>query len=399
MSGLRNLIRSAWPLLVVVSLSPAAAAAADPPAAAPAPALDTTRFRLAPSITLSDGNIKLELEPSLPFGRARISGKLAARGAYFRQYAEQRSLDTDDSMKLEVRINRLTAHASGTYLHAHDRFDPEIFVRTLRTETAIEAGSDFSLSQKTNIGVALQQSQVAFEVTTVALDERLREALNRDTSGVTTWMRSALSPLTMLAVIVDTEQDHFAFMPQRDARSVKAVAGLEFKPAALLDGKVFAGYRAFSSQGDDDSNGRGFTGSVDLGYTVVSRVRVGVEAERDFAHSFRLTSPYYVFTRLSNSVTARLESWEFRAAAGQEWLDYGISPAAAAMLAIPAADQVLFDAGAALDRMFRYGGGASYKLRRGASIGLDADYLRFHTGETNRTYDRLRIISSVGVRF
>jgi hypothetical protein len=416
MNGLRILVRSALPLLVAVSLSPRAEAA-DPPAAAPAPAFDTTRFVLKPSITVSDvgldtnilttardqkrdttGNIKLELEPSLPFGRARLSGKLAARGAYFRQYTEQRSLDSDDSMKLEVRINRLTAHASGTYLHAHDRFDPEIFVRTLRTETAIQAGSDFSVSNKTNIGVALQQSRVAFEVTTVALEARLREALNRDTNGITSWMRSTLTPLTTLAVIVNTEQEHFAFMPERDATSIKAGGGLEFKPAALVDGKVFAGYRAFRSAGDNDSNGRGFTGSLDLGYTLVSRVRVGVEAERDFAHSFRLTSPYYVFTRINNSVTARLESWEFRAGAGQEWLDYGNS-AAAAVLAVPAADQVLFDTGAALDRMFRYGAGASYHLRRGASIGLDANYLRFHTGETNRTYDRLQIVSSVGVKF
>ena len=284
-----RILSAALPLLVMVSLSPALAA--DPPAAAPAAPPDTTRFVLAPSITLSDvgldtkilttardqkrdatGNIKLELEPSLPFGRARLSGKLAARGAWFREYTEQRSLDSDDSMKLEVRINRLTAHASGSYLHAHDRFDPEIFVRTLRTETAIEAGSDFNVSRRTNLGVALQQSSVAFEVTTVALDARLREALNRNTSSLATWMRSALTPLTTVAVIVDTEREHFDFMPERDATSVKAVGGLEFKPAALVDCKVFAGYRAFSSVGDDDSNGRGFAGSLDLGYTLASRV-------------------------------------------------------------------------------------------------------------------------------
>jgi hypothetical protein len=410
-----RILSAALPLLVMVSLSPALAA--DPPAAAPAAPPDTTRFVLAPSITLSDvgldtnilttardqkrdatGNIKLELEPSLPFGRARLSGKLAARGAWFRQYAEQRSLDSDDSMKLEVRLNRLTAHASGSYLHAHDRFDPEIFVRTLRTETAIEAGSDFNVSRRTNLGVALQQSSVAFEVTTVALDARLREALNRNTSSLATWMRSALTPLTTVAVIVDTEREHFDFMPERDATSVKAVGGLEFKPAALVDGKVFAGYRAFSSVGDDDSNGRGFAGSLDLGYTLASRVRIGVEAERDFAHSFRLASPYYVFTRLNNTVTARIESWEIRAVAGREWLDYG-KGGAAAVLAIPEADQVLFDTGAALDKMFRYGGGATYRLRPGTSIGLDVNYFRFHTGETNRNYDRLQVVSSVGVRF
>jgi hypothetical protein len=205
--------RSRFALLIALSLSPASiAAAADPPAVPGAP-VDMTRFVLAPSITLSDvgldtnilttaqdqkrdttGNIKLELEPSLPFGRARLSGRLAARGAWFRQYAEERSLDTDDSMKLEVRLNRLTAHASGSYLHAHDRFDPEIFVRTLRTETAFEAGSDFSVSNKTNIGVALQHATVAFDVTTVALDTRLREALNRDMTGVSSWRtRSARS--------------------------------------------------------------------------------------------------------------------------------------------------------------------------------------------------------------
>src|SRR5947207_1996051 len=217
MSGSRvRILSAAVPLLVMVSLSPALAA--DPPAAALAAAPDTTRFVLKPSITLSDvgldtnilttardqkrdttGNIKLELEPSLPFGRARLSGKLAARGAWFREYAEQRSLDSDDSMKLEVQ------------------------------------------------------------------------------------------------------------------------------PAALVDGKVFAGYRAFRSVGDDDSNGRGFAGSLDLGYTLVSRVRIGVEAERDFAHSFRLASPYYVFTRLNNTVTARIESWEIRAVAGRVWLDCGTS--------------------------------------------------------------------------
>ncbi len=406
---------TALSILVALALLPAtAAAAAD---AAPAPAIAATRFVLAPSITLSDvgldtnilttahdqkrdttGNIKLELEPSLPFGIARVSGKLAARGAYFRQYAEERSLDTDDSMKVELRINRWTAHASGSYLHAHDRFDPEIFVRTLRTESAIEAGSDFSVSGRTNIGFAVSRSSIAFEVTTVALDAGLREALNREMNSVNAWLRNALTPLTTAAVIVDVQQDHFDFMSLRDATGIKAMGGLEFKPAALVDGKVFAGYRAFRSVGDDVSNGRGIVASVDLGYTVAGRVRFGVEAERDYAHSFRLAEPYYAFTRLSNSVTSRIGDWELRAAAGKEWLDYGtnLSPAVAI---VPTADQALFDAGAALDRMFRYGGGVTYKFRHGASIGLDANYLRFHTGETNRNYDRLRIVSSVGVRF
>jgi len=403
-------------LIAALWLVPAAAAAGEQPPA-PAPPLDAGRVLLRPSITLSDvgldtnilttardqkrdttANIKLELEPSLPIGSiARVSGKLAARGAYFRENAEQRSLDTDDSVKFELRINRLTAHAAGSYVHAHDRFDPEIFVRTLRTETALEAGTDFSLSATTNLGVALQQSHVAFDVSTVALDAGLREALNRDTNGVSTWLRHALTPLTTSAVVLDVQQEHFAFMPQRDATSVKAMSGLEFKPAALIDGRVFAGYRAFHSVGDDDSNGRGFAGTLDLGYTLASRVRIGVEAERDFAHSFRLTSPYYKFTRLTNSLTARLDDWEFRAAAGREWLDYGRSVAGAPVLPDP--EQVLFDAGPALDYMFRYGGGVTYRLRDGAGIGLDVNYLSFHTGEINRSYDRLRVVSSLGVRF
>ncbi len=217
-------------------------------------------------------------------------------------------------------------------------------------------------------------------------------------NSVNAWLRNALTPLTTAAVIVDVQQDHFDFMSLRDATGIKAMGGLEFKPAALVDGKVFAGYRAFRSVGDDVSNGRGIVASVDLGYTVAGRVRFGVEAERDYAHSFRLAEPYYAFTRLSNSVTSRIGDWELRAAAGKEWLDYGthLSP----LVPIdPTVDQALFDAGAALDRMFRYGGGATYRLRHGASIGLDANYLRFHTGETNRNYDRLRIVSSVGVRF
>ena len=105
-----------------------------------------------------------------------------------------------------------------------------------------------------------------------------------------------------------------------------------------------------------------------------------------------------MWVRFCNTVTARIESWEIRAVAGREWLDYG-KGGAAAVLAIPEADQVLFDTGAALDKMFRYGGGATYRLRPGTSIGLDVNYFRFHTGETNRNYDRLQVVSSVGVRF
>jgi hypothetical protein len=131
----------------------------------------------------------------------------------------------------------------------------------------------------------------------------------------------------------------------------------------------------------------GPTASVDLAYTLADAIRFRARVERDLAHSFSLTERYFAWTDLQFSVTRRVNrAWDITAMAGRRRLDYrgALAPS---------------PEGEPTDYLFRYGGGVEYRLGNATTVGADAEYYRRESELNGRTYDRLRLVSSIGYRF
>ena len=102
-----------------------------------------------------------------------------------------------------------------------DRFDPEIYLRTQRTEKSVEAGGAVRLAGKTLVGTTVRESHVAFDAIEALLAAGLR--LNRQVTTRTVSLRQAVTRLTTVALVSDVEQgsfrSHTGSQRELDARS------------------------------------------------------------------------------------------------------------------------------------------------------------------------------------
>lgn len=403
--ALALLIFGAWPISAVADQDPAAELAGK-------------RFVLLPTIALTDvgvdtnilgtsrnpkqdttSKLNVQVEPSFRFRSTRVSGKFIARQSYFREYAYERSLDTDDLLNIESRVGRLTGYASGSFVRTRDLFDPELFARTRRTQHHVEIGTALRLTGKTRVSLAVRQARIDFDRHDALFNDGLRDALNRGTRSLTLSVRNAVTPRTILVLTGEHERDQFDFMPLRNATMTHVMAGAEFESVALAGSKVYVGYRTFQPIERLSQDVGGIVGSIDLGHTIAGFVRVSVHMDRNLAQSFRVSQPYVISTQANSSVATRLSrTWEITMAAGRQWLDHRAFDPDMMSPSVEQSERLVIDSGASFGTMFRYSFGVA---RRGpaATVGLVAEHSQLHSTVDNHDYDRFRLVSSIVWRF
>ena len=374
-----------------------------------------TGFAVRPSITLSDvgmdtnilgaarnpkddttANLTMRVEPSVVLGRARLSGQGNIRMAYYREYTEERSVDTADAFRLELRGSRMTGYALGSFLRTREPFDAEIYARTRRTERSIGVGGGVRLTGKTQIGFAGRRTHVDFSGAEGQLGAVARETLNRRMNSVDISLRNAVTPLTTAVAMITLQRDRFDFSRLRDADGMRVLGGLEFAPTAVIAGKAYAGYRRFDLVQRGDRAVSRFVGSIDLTYTLGDSVRYSLRVERDLEHSFHVTEPYYTTNDIGVAVTRRItRALEVTGYAGRQWLKYRDTD----LLATAAVEQGTRDPGAAVDGIFRYGAAATCRVGPRTRVGIRTDYYQLQEALGGPRYGRLRLVSSLEYRF
>jgi hypothetical protein len=397
----------AW--AVAMSPGPVAFAAAD----APTPPTDAKRFVLAPSVTLSDvgldtniltapeaqkrdttTTLALQLEPAFPVGPLHVKGRVEGRLEYFRHSTFERSVDSANDVAIEFHGERVTGYATGAFVRTRDRFDPEIYLRTQRTEKSVEAGGAFRMGGKTLVGTTVRESHVAFDAIEALLAAGLR--LNRQVTTRTVSLRHAVTRLTTVALVSDVQRDRFAPTPARNANSTRVVAGVELKPTALISGNAYLGYRWLGSPSHDDPRVHGAVGSLDLSYVLADSIRWSVQAQRDVEHSFRLAEPYVISTHVSVSMTKRINTvWDISATTSREWRDYtSIGPRP-----LPLDDELTGPTSTSLDTFSQHTVATTCLVGDSAQVGITADYYHFDTHLIDHPYERLRVVGSIAYRF
>jgi len=365
------------------------------------------RFRLGPlrftpsialtSLGLDDNVFNEDLDPKqdttaavgpavnlwMKLGRSRMTGKASGQYLYFSKYTNQRAWNTTDEGRWEVPLSRLTPFITGLYANTKERPGFEIDSRAHLRSHAVGLGTEFRLSSKTSAVLTATRSDFAFDEGETFLGADLATALNRHSDAEALQLRFKLTPLTTFVAGAEAIQDRFTFGPVRNADSIKVLPGFEFKPSALISGKVFVGFRRFNALDQTLPDYSGAIAAVDAMY-IHGATRLSVKVNRDLAYSYELTQPYYALTDLGLVITQRMtDVWDVVGRGGLQTLEYQKL-------------QSILTPNVRTDTIQQYGAGVGYRLGQTLRLGFDAVRYRRQSSElTLRQYDGLRFGASI----
>ncbi len=306
----------------------------------------------------------------LPFVRRAMLSAYATPGVtWYQTYSGERSFNPEAGGRFEVCFNRLTFFAGGSYLNTRQRPNFEIDVRARRKEDAAEAGAEIRVFRKLYFEVAGSQTRTRFDADAFFDGTYLQDVLNRDERSASAAVRWRYSALTTFAVRGDVIRDRFQFSPDRDSNSTRAMAGVEFRPRALLSGTAYVGLRRFKALHPALSDYSGAVAQAGLTYRMAGLTVVGFTADRDISYSYEPTQPYYVRAGYGFSVRQYL-GWRLDASAGATRYKYDykglLSPGGAAnSVAPPVARQ---------DVTWTWTGSIGYRVGRDGRVGLGVTY-------------------------
>ena len=327
----------------------------------------------------------------LRLGRARVSAKTAGSFVYFATYHEERSLNTNDSVRLDLPLNKIRPYVGLTYLNTRDRPGFEIDTRARRTETGFNGGIDFPYSKKTTFGIGFKRNDTSFPSGETFQGTYLRDVFNRTTQGFNASVRYAITPLTTFVLALETQQEKFEFSPIRDSSSIRIVPGVELKPFALISGSAHVGVRKLTMDAPSMPDYTGVVAAVNLGYTLLGATRFAVQVDRDVAYSYDVNEPYYLLTGYGASITQHVGGpWDVVGRAGIQRLAYQRATAA---------NPGSGTESGRVDRVRSLGGGFGYKLGPTVRLGFNVDYYTRVSDRVTREYRGLRAGTSVTYGF
>ncbi len=233
--------------------------------------------------------------------------------------------------------------------------------------------------------------RLSFDEDQTIEDVRLATALNRTEDLANAAVRVSLTPLTTFVLLVGGEHDRFEFSPLRDSDSIRVQPGVELKPYALISGKASVGYRRFNALAAGVPDFTGVVAAVDVSYTLREMTRFAVAFNRDVDYSYEPTSPYYVSTGGTLTLTQAIgTSWDVVARAGRTRLAYQ---------ALTELDGPIGARSARNDRVFIYSVGAGRHIASDIRVGVAADWIKRSSPIQARTYTGLKIGGSVTYGF
>ena len=325
-----------------------------------------------------------------PF-RSRLNVTTGGQYLFFNKYEDQRAWNTRNELRWEVPLARLTPFVGGTYVNSRDRQGFEIDSRARRLDRGFTGGTGLRISGKTSFVLSHRRSDIEYDDRETFFGARLARELNRVEEASTLQFRYALTPLTTFVADTEVGRDRFDSANVRDSDSVRVMSGFELKPAALISGSVFVGFRRFNPVSDALADYSGVVAAVKAMY-LRSSTRYDVQVDRDIQYSFRATNPYYALLNTGLKVTQRVtQRWELVAQGSIQRLAYrALAGAANGPLATGTPreqDRV--------DRGSEVGGGIGFRMNESVRLGFDVRHGTRRSDDTGRRFEGTRLFGSI----
>jgi putative beta-barrel porin BBP2 len=320
----------------------------------------------------------------LRMGRARLSGGSRVETVFFRQYSGQSSLNTVNTGRLDFHLNRFRPYVAGSFLRLTERPGVEIDVRAERQQTEVELGMLVRLTPKLWGTVSERHVTTAYERDAFFGGRGLQQSLNRSAGIRRAGVEYDVTPLTRMTIHVDQELTDFEFSPERDGKGFRLTPGLEFKPHALVSGRLRVGVLRYTPSDPGVAAFTGPTASVDLRYLGASDTEVVGSVDRDLFYSID-TQRYYVQTGVNLGVTRHVTArWSVTTGASSIWLAYSPASFGPDASLSPRPDQVL---SASV--------GLGYRVGNAARTGFAVAYSHRTSDRAWEQYDTLRFFGTL----
>ena len=315
-------------------------------------------------------------------GALLVSGRTGGQYLYFREYDSQRAWNTANDVKVELALARLRPFVSGEFIDTKDRVGYEIDSRSRRRDIAGAVGTALRVGGKTDLVFSYSRFKGEYDENETFLGATLARELNREEERAELQFRHALTPLTTFVVRNEFGRDRFDSTTLRDSDSLRIMPGFELKPAALISGAVFVGYRRFDALDAGLTDYSGVVAAVNATY-IRNATRFEVRVDRDLAYSYSTVRPYYALLDTSLTVTHRFPSpWEVVGQAGRQALAYRLADGDTAS--------------APTDHGYIYGAGIGVLPGDTLRLGFDVIYsTRRSEVEGRRDFEGTRIFGSI----
>jgi hypothetical protein len=328
------------------------------------------------------------VDASMRVGRAIVSGTTTLQWMYFQKTANQRSLNLNQTARVDVPLTRIAPYIEGAYVHSRQRPNLEIDERVQQIEQRGRAGTVVHLGAFTSVDVSAAADHLDFSAGAFG-DELLANALNRDSRSGRVEVRRNLTALTTLVVRTDVQQDRFEFATIRNTDSLSAVAGLDFRPSALISGTAHVGFKATNAKSALVPDFRGLVSDVNVSYVLREQTRFTVKVGRDVDYSFEDAWPYFLITSVNLEVKQAIGlRWDVVARGGHSLLSYRTLRDEPADVD---ADRV--------DVVDLVGAGVGRHLGDDVRVGVDLNYQRRRSPVPLRSYHGYRLGGSVTYGF
>ena len=344
------------------------------------------------------------VEADVLFGSMRVSGRSVSDYVWYRDFAEERSVNSTLGGRFEILAPRFHPWAQVDVVRTRERPNQEIDTRASRREPTIAGGLDIAVGSRTRLEFSVQRNTTVFgsgafvtvlggpdteggggsgaDLPPTATDESLARQLNNTSDQFTASYRMSLTPLTTWFVDAVIRRDVFQESSFRDANDVRVMTRFEFDATALLSGAVAIGAARFSPRDAGLPGYGGLVGNGGVTLALLDATRFAVDFARDTDYSFETDSPFFVDTGATLTVTQRLLGpLDVVVGAGRQAMDYH------SLVEAPVARQ---------DTLTTYRFGVGYSVGDGLRFGVD--FLREHRRSTtrdDRSYDRNTVYTSL----
>jgi len=257
------------------------------------------------------------------FGRARVSGRGRLDLVRFERYAGERSIDTDDEVRIDLDLNRVGPFVTVGFLNSRQRPRFEIDARARRLEHSVAIGTSVRVTGKTAVELKAMHDGKRFDGDAVFRGTSLSQSMNRDIDAAAAAVRIALTPITTAGVEVLVERERFEQASFRDLSTVRVRSTIQFAPLASIGGQATVGYRQSKAAHPGLDGFAGVTSDVDLEYRVTRHARLSLTADRDLGQSYHLDLPHFVLGVLGGGLEHDLwDGWRVRGRVLRERYEY-----------------------------------------------------------------------------
>jgi hypothetical protein len=317
------------------------------------------------------------------FSRVGLTISGAADWVHFERLSGERGANVGGGVKLDLLFNRFAPYVSTSYYNSRQRQNLEIDTRPRIEQSTLAFGGVLRVGGKTALDFSAMRALHAYDRRATADGVNLGDALNRSATVIAVSLRQETTPLTQVTVTAEAMRDDFNVAAHRSADNYRLTAG--FESDGRLRGRAHAGLRLLTPHDPLLPVSKGFYLSVGTSATVMDRVQIRVDAERDVAPSYRTRVDYFEYYGYSAGLTWALgPSLRVSALAGQRRADYGA-----------VRDESARGGGAGVDDELRYGSGISFQLGESMTVDVSGIYTERSSTETSRRFNGMSVTAGV----